>query len=213
MKLSTAALFILSCPARAFVVSPSVSSSQVVSSTSIHAEIRPPTEKAEVLAYGWDGTTALGGAVDNSKPARMLDDIRASGETQSDACQVFNANLEMSGDSLMFEEFIALCDEQYEYGLIEFKNGDVINKPGENDGSAKVLSYAALAGFDKVMTLKLWGQYYRDVLATPDGNDHQNIRNFLKYGWDGVDFSNGIALTKKAVGDNNWDWDSESWIP
>lgn len=55
----------------------------------------------------------------------------------------------------MFEEFIALCDEQYEYGLIEFKNGDVINKPGENDGSAKVLSYAALAGFDKVMTLKV----------------------------------------------------------
>jgi hypothetical protein len=183
-----------------------------------------------------------------------------------------NSLTEMSGDSLMFEEFIALCDEQYEYGLIEFKNGEVINKPGENDGTAKVLSYAALAGFDKDMTLKvsrmvilwqfvrretifssyilpgtialiqLWGQYYRDVIATPDGNDHPNIRNFLKvsrcplefrdrrvlsltvrenctflcclqYGWDGVDFSNGIALTKKAVGDNNWDWDSESWIP
>ena len=93
MKLSTAALFILCCPARAFVVSPSVSTSRVVSSTSIHAEIRPFTEKADVLAYGWDGTTALGGAVDNSKPARMLDEIRASSETQSDACQVFNANL------------------------------------------------------------------------------------------------------------------------
>jgi hypothetical protein len=112
----------------------------------------------------------------------------------------------MTGDSLMFEEFIELCDEQYEYGLIEFKNGDIVNMPGENDGSAKVLSYAALAGFDKDMTLKvnklpthvsfvmynnilpfsssvqLWGQYYRDVLATPDGNDHQNIRNFMKVG-------------------------------
>jgi len=55
----------------------------------------------------------------------------------------------------MFDEFITLCDEQYEYGLIEFKNGDVVNKPGENDGSAKVLSYAALAGFDKEMTLKV----------------------------------------------------------
>ncbi len=86
---------------------------------------------------------------------------------------------------------------------------------------------------------KLWGQYYRDVLATPDGTDHQNIRNFMKvsndygmaqrlricvihsknlsmfqqYGWDGVDFSNGISLTKKAVGESDWDWDSESWIP
>jgi hypothetical protein len=62
---------------------------------------------------------------------------------------------EMSGDSLMFDEFITLCDEQYEYGLIEFKNGDTINGPGENDGSAKVLSYAALANFDKDMTLKV----------------------------------------------------------
>lgn len=61
----------------------------------------------------------------------------------------------MSGDDLMFDEFITLCDEQYEYGLIEFKNGDVVNKPGENDGSAKVLSYAALADFDKDMTLKV----------------------------------------------------------
>ncbi len=61
----------------------------------------------------------------------------------------------MSGDSLMFDEFITLCDEQYEYGLIEFKNGDVVNGPGENDGSAKVLSYAALANFDKDTTLKV----------------------------------------------------------
>ena len=117
----------------------------------------------------------------------------------------------MSGDDLMFNEFINHCDEQYEYGLIEFKNGDVVNKPGENDGSAKVLSYAALADLDKDATLKvrlptlfhtsasgvptaaltrsprrprplpqLWGQYYRDVLATPDGTDHANIRNFMK---------------------------------
>lgn len=61
----------------------------------------------------------------------------------------------MSGDELMFEEFITLCDEQYESGLIEFKNGDIVNMPGENEGSAKVLSYAALADFDKEMTLKV----------------------------------------------------------
>lgn len=75
--------------------------------------------------------------------------------TDDSVDEIFTCPTEMSGDSLMFEEFIALCDEQYEYGLIEFKNGDVINKPGENDGSAKVLSYAALAGFDKDMTLKV----------------------------------------------------------
>ena len=65
----------------------------VVVLSTLHAEIRPPTEKNDVLEYGWDGTTALGKAVVDSKPARLLDQIRASGEVQSDACQLFNANL------------------------------------------------------------------------------------------------------------------------
>lgn len=30
--------------------------------------------------------------------------------------------------------------------------------------------------------LQLWGQYYREVKANPDGTDHQNIRNFMKSG-------------------------------
>eukprot|EP00579_Thalassiosira_antarctica_P000180 CAMPEP_0201866554 /NCGR_PEP_ID=MMETSP0902-20130614/1099_1 /ASSEMBLY_ACC=CAM_ASM_000551 /TAXON_ID=420261 /ORGANISM="Thalassiosira antarctica, Strain CCMP982" /LENGTH=214 /DNA_ID=CAMNT_0048391543 /DNA_START=35 /DNA_END=679 /DNA_ORIENTATION=+ len=212
-------LFLLALSAttavQAFVVQPSSTKLAISTSSSsaLNAEIRDPSKKNEVLEFGWDGTTALGGAVVDSKPARMLEEIRASGETQSDACDLFNANLEMGGDDLMFDEFITLCDEQYEYGLIEFGNGGMVNKEAENDGSAKVLSYAALADFDKEMTLKLWGQFYRDVLAKPDGTDHQNIRNFMKTGWEGVDFSNGIALTKKAVGEADWDWDSESWIP
>mmetsp|Transcript_38850 Transcript_38850/g.90353 ORF Transcript_38850/g.90353 Transcript_38850/m.90353 type:complete len:202 (+) Transcript_38850:347-952(+) len=165
------------------------------------------------ILKGWDGTTALGGAVDDSKPARMLDEIREVGETLSEQAELFNANFEMSSDELMFEEFIEMVDECYEYGLIEFKNGDIVNEPGENDGSAKVLSYAALANFDNETTLKLWGQYYREVLADPDGGSHPNIRNFMKYGWEGVPFENGIALTKKNSGDNEWDTFSESWIP
>jgi hypothetical protein len=106
-----------------------------------------------------------------------------------------------------------LIDEHYETGLIEFKNGDVVNGQGENEGSAKVLSYAALSNLDKETTLKLWGQYYREVLANPDGTDHANIRNFMKYGWEGVPFENGIALTRKNTGDNEWDAFAESWIP
>lgn len=75
---------------QAFVVHPA---SKVGSASALNAKIRGPTEKNEVLEFGWDGTTALGGAVDDSKPARMLDEIRASGETQSEACELFNANL------------------------------------------------------------------------------------------------------------------------
>ncbi|KAL3932493.1 MAG: hypothetical protein SGBAC_010822 [Bacillariaceae sp.] len=119
----------------------------------------------------------------------------------------------MDASDLKFEEVIELIDTHYECGLIEWKNGNIVNKQGENEGSAKVLSYAALSEMDKETTLKLWGQYYRDVVAKPDGDDHQNIRQFMANGWDGVPFENGIALTKKNVGDSEWDWDAESWIP
>jgi hypothetical protein len=73
--------------------------------SALHAEIRGPTAKNDVLEFGWDGTTALGGAVDNSKPARLLDDIRASGETQSEACQLFNANLGMFSFICSLEQY------------------------------------------------------------------------------------------------------------
>jgi hypothetical protein len=212
MKFCVLSLALMAAPVAAFAPKAFGVASQT-STTALAANIRGPTEKAKELRYGWDGTTALGGAVDNSKPARMLNEIREAGETIPEECEVFNANVEMDADDLKFEDVIALIDKYYEYGLIEWKNGDIVNKQEENEGSAKVLSYAALSGMDKETTLKLWGQYYRDVLANPDGTDHANIRNFMKYGWDGVPFENGIALTKKAVGESEWDWDAESWIP
>ena len=154
MKFATvAAICALAAPVSAFAP---VSSSR--SSTALNAEIRGPTKKAEVLANGWDGTTALGGAVEVAAPARMLADIRANGETIPPACEVFNANVEMDAADLKFEEVIELIDTHYESGLIEWKNGDIVNKPGENEGSAKILSYAALSDMDKETTLKvrLW---------------------------------------------------------
>lgn len=91
MKLSAALVLLASTgTTNAFVVP---SATTTTSSSALCAEIRPPTPKNEVLEFGWDGTTALGGAVDDSQPARMLDDIRASGETQNSACDLFNANL------------------------------------------------------------------------------------------------------------------------
>ncbi len=123
--------------------------------SSLSAEIRPKTEKAKELAFGWDGTTALGGAVEVAKPTRMLDEIRAAGETIPQECELFNANVEMSADDLKFEDVIEMIETHYEYGLIEFKNGDILNKQGENEGSAKLLSYAALSDMDKETTLKV----------------------------------------------------------
>jgi HopJ type III effector protein len=151
----------------------------------LFATIRDKSDKSQELRFGWDGSTALGGAVEQAKPARMLDEIRSSGETIPDECEIFNANVGMDAESLTFEEVMDLIDVHYETGLIEFKNGNVVNGQGENEGSAKLLSYAALSQLDEATTLKLWGQYYREVLKDPDGDSHQNIRNFMKTGWKG----------------------------
>lgn len=61
----------------------------------------------------------------------------------------------MDASDLMFEDVIELLDTHYESGLIQFKNGDMVNEPEQNEGSAKVLSYAALSNFDKETTLKV----------------------------------------------------------
>ena len=158
---------------------------------SVSAEIRPKTEKAKELAFGWDGTTALGGAVEVAKPTRMLEDIRAAGETIPSECEVFNANVEMNADDLKFEEVIELIDTHYEYGLVEFKNGDIVNKQGENEGSAKLLSYAALAGMDKETTLKV--SHHR-----PESKGHVAGYNFSNTCWYFTVISCGDNITVKS---------------
>ncbi|MGU3844869.1 HopJ type III effector protein, partial [Vibrio diabolicus] len=41
------------------------------------------------------------------------------------------------------------------------------------------------------------GRFYReDVLLHPENSDHQNIRNFMVTGWDGIRFE-APALTAK----------------
>ena len=42
-------------------------------------------------------------------------------------------------------------------------------------------------------TLFLFGEHYQKVLETPSDTDHQNIRNFINFGW------NGIAFEKEAL--------------
>ena len=184
MKFATSALIIASAIVGTSAFAPASTVGRP--SLSLNANIHPASEKANDLAFGWDGTQARGGAVEVAKPCRMLDEIREAGESIPDGCEVFNANVEMDPDNLDFAELIDVIETNYEVGLIEFKNGDIVNKAGENEGSAKLLSYAALCDFDKETTLKLWGQYYKEVLADPDGDSHKNIRNFMKTGWEGT---------------------------
>lgn len=96
-------------------------------------------------------------------------------------------------EPISFQEVIAFIDENYHFTPALFKNGNHINNAGENNGSCKIFAFAKLYNLSKEETLSLFGDYYKDVLNTPEATDHQNIRNFMQFGWDGIIFD-GEAL-------------------
>ena len=105
--------------------------------------------------------------------------------------------LEKSSETIIFKDVIAYIDENYDFAPTKFTNGNTINEANQNNGSCKVFSFAQLKNLSKEQTLSLFGEFYReDVLNNPDGTDHQNIRNFMKFGWEGISFD-GEALKKK----------------
>lgn len=94
-------------------------------------------------------------------------------------------------ESIAFADTMAVIDTSYDFTPAAFMNGEVKNEAGQNSGSCKLFAFAKLNQLSKAQTLACFGAYYRDdVLKHPEGNDHQNIRNFMKYGWDGVKFDN-----------------------
>lgn len=102
-----------------------------------------------------------------------------------------------SPEDIGFNEVIAHIDENYDFKPTKFTNGNMINEAGQNNGSCKIFSFARLHNLSKDETLALFGEFYRnDVLRNPEGTDHQNIRNFIESGWEGISFK-GEALTKK----------------
>jgi hypothetical protein len=95
-----------------------------------------------------------------------------------------------------FPDTITYIDENYTFTPTAFKNGNQLNNAGENNGSCKIFAFAQMQQLSKEETLSLFGDFYQDVLKTPDATDHQNIRNFMIFGWNGIHFE-GAALEKK----------------
>lgn len=110
----------------------------------------------------------------------------------------FLTKLNATPEQITFTDTIATVDANYDFTPTAFRNGDLENAAGQNSGSCKLLSLAKLHNLSIQQTLHCFGDYYRvDVLQHPDATDHQNIRNFIRYGWDGVKFA-GSALTTKV---------------
>ncbi|MBK6976805.1 MAG: HopJ type III effector protein [Cytophagaceae bacterium] len=110
---------------------------------------------------------------------------------------VFLEKIKSNLKSISFDEVIAFIDEYYLFSPTMFKNGDQINDAGQNNGSCKIFYFSKINQLSESETLACFGKYYRiDVLNNPEGTDHQNIRNFMKFGWAGISFD-GIALSLK----------------
>lgn len=110
--------------------------------------------------------------------------------------QALIEQLNNNPDSLVFSDVIATIDANYDYTPQTFRNGEVENAAGSNEGSCKVFSFAQLNGLEQEQTLACFAEHYRSVVATPEGDDHGNIRNFMKTGWGSMSF-NGPALQEK----------------
>ena len=109
----------------------------------------------------------------------------------------FLTKLNATPDQITFADTIATVDANYDFTPTAFVNGELENAVGQNSGSCKLLSLAKLHNLSPEQTLHCFGDYYRiDVLQNPNATDHQNIRNFIRFGWDGVCFE-GNALACK----------------
>ena len=103
---------------------------------------------------------------------------------------------DLKTSEIPFVNVIASIEKEYQHTPTAFKNGDLFNEADQNQGSAKVFAYAKLNELDQDDTLLLFAEHYKAVLADPEGNNHQNIRQFMQHGWGGISFE-GEALKAK----------------
>jgi len=103
--------------------------------------------------------------------------------------ETFLKTLNSEPDNINFTDTMTVIDSLYTFTPTSFKNGNLQNAADQNNGSCKLFAFAQLHELSEQQTLACFGQYYRDeVLQNPDGDNHQNIRNFMQTGWSGIKF-------------------------
>jgi DNA-binding IscR family transcriptional regulator len=109
----------------------------------------------------------------------------------------FISQLNSNPKSIAFADTIAVIEEKYNFIPTAFQNGNTHNAAGTNSGSCKLFAFAKAQKLTQDQTLACFGSYYfEEVLGDIEGSSHQNIRNFMVSGWDGIQFE-GEALVAK----------------
>jgi len=101
--------------------------------------------------------------------------------------------IQTSPTEIEFEQVISVIEDDYNYTATLFYNGladkEIINEAKTNEGSCKIFAFADINDLNESQTLSCFGKYYRhDILGNLAGTDHANIRNFMKFGWEGIHF-------------------------
>ena len=109
----------------------------------------------------------------------------------------FKTKLKTTPTAITFKETMQVIENYYTFNPTAFKNGDIINNAGENNGSCKLFAFAMHQELTKEETLLCFGEYYQTVLEDKNGTSHQNIRNFMKTGFKGLSFENEALTLKK----------------
>lgn len=90
---------------------------------------------------------------------------------------------------ISFSETMEVIDAKYQFTPTAFTNGALHNAAGQNSGSCKLFAFAKKQGFTKAETLACFGAYYfEEVMKDVNGSGHQNIRNFMKTGFEGLSY-------------------------
>ncbi|CAM9235321.1 unnamed protein product [Choristocarpus tenellus] len=127
-----------------------------------------------------------------------MDPSSGAESTSPPSIDSLKLKLSEAPESINFEDTMNAIAESYNYTPKRFDNGVASSDAGVNEGSCKVLSMGKIAGLTTDEVLTCFGEHFRSVLEDPNGNSHGNIRAFMKSGWEGVSFPDGLSLTPKA---------------
>lgn len=108
--------------------------------------------------------------------------------------QQFKSKLIENPTAVQFAETMQVIEDNYTFTPTAFTNGNLENKAGENSGSCKLFAFAMHQQLTKNETLACFGEHHKNILEDKNGTSHQNIRNFMEFGFEGLAFKNEALI-------------------
>ena len=102
--------------------------------------------------------------------------------------QQFKTKLKENPTTIAFVETLEVIEDHIHFTPTGFTNGNLKNNAGENTGSCNIFAFAKHQTFTEKTTLFCFSAHYQSVLKDKKGSSHQNIRNFMKTGFEGLSF-------------------------